>query len=249
MPEPGAAQITPRPGTGRVFAATRCIRLGDVDPGGRCRLDAVVRHLQDVARDDSADAALREPMNWVVRRVMVEVHRAPVFQERIELATWCSGHGGRWAVRRTEIRGEHGGHVEAVTVWIFVDPETGAPKALGDDFFAIYGATAADRRISARLSLPAAPPADAESSEWQVRFSDLDLFGHVNNAAQWAPVEEARHRVGAPTEGIRAELEHGAGVEPGDARLWWHAAEGGVDSWLTTTTAGRAGSVGRVRRL
>ena len=85
-------------------------------------------------------------MNWVVRRVMVEVHKAPVFQEWIQLATWCSGHGSRWAERRTEIRGEHGSHLEAVTVWSFVDGETGAPKPLDDDFFTIYGPTAADRQ-------------------------------------------------------------------------------------------------------
>lgn len=247
MPQPGAAEITPKPVAGRIFEGARRIRLADVDPTGRCRLDAAVRHFQDVARDDSADAALPSPMNWVVRRVMVEVHKAPVFQEWIQLATWCSGHGSRWAERRTEIRGEHGSHLEAVTVWIFVDGETGAPKPLDDDFFTIYGPTAADRRVSARLVLPSTPPAEAETAPWQVRFSDLDVLGHVNNAAQWAPVEEARHRAGVAAEGIRAELEHGAGVEPGEVSLRWHAVDSGVDSWLTTSTG--TGSVGRIRPL
>ena len=150
MPEQGAAVITPKPSEGRVFEAARRIRLGDVDPTGRCLLDAAVRHLQDVARDDSADSDLAEPMNWVVRRVMLEVHRAPVFQEWIHLATWCSGHGGRWAERRTEIRGDDGAHIEAATVWIFIDGETGAPKPLHEDFFDIYGTTAASRKVSAR---------------------------------------------------------------------------------------------------
>lgn len=247
MPEPGAAEITPKPDVGRVFEGARRIRLADVDPTGRCRLDAAVRHFQDVARDDSADAALTSPMNWVVRRVMVEVHRSPVFQEWIRLATWCSGHGSRWAERRTEIRGEHGSHIEAVTVWIFVDGDTGAPKQLDDDFFTIYGPTAGDRRVSARLALPTTPPDDAETTPWQVRFSDLDVLGHVNNAAQWAPVEEVRHRAGVATDGIRAELEHRAGVEPGDVSLRWQAADGGVDSWLMIPSG--AGSVGRIRPL
>ncbi|NDH84637.1 MAG: hypothetical protein EBY65_07160, partial [Acidimicrobiia bacterium] len=128
MPEPGAAEITPKPASGRIFESTRRIRLAEVDPTGRCRLDATVRHLQDVARDDSTDSGLTDPMTWVVRRTMLDVHRAPVFQEQIALATWCSGHGGRWAERRTEIRGDEGAHVEAVTIWIYVDGETGAPR-------------------------------------------------------------------------------------------------------------------------
>ncbi len=247
MPEQGAAVITSKPSDGRVFDAARRIRLGDVDPTGRCRLDAAVRHLQDVARDDSADSGLTEPMNWVVRRVMLEVQRAPAFQEWIHLATWCSGHGGRWAERRTEIRGEDGAHIEAATVWIFVDGETGAPKPLHEDFFDIYGTTAAARKVSARQTLRSGPPDDAESEPWPLRFTDLDLLGHVNNAAQWSPLEEARARVGAPTQGIRAELEHGVGIKPGDVTFHWRSVDGGVDSWLYTEAG--LGSAGRIRPL
>ena len=85
MAEPGAAEITERPTTGRVFEGGRRIRLGDVDATGRCRLDAAVRYLQDVARDDSANSNLIDPMTWVVRRVMLEVHVSPMFQEWVDV--------------------------------------------------------------------------------------------------------------------------------------------------------------------
>ncbi|MEM8706210.1 MAG: acyl-ACP thioesterase domain-containing protein [Actinomycetota bacterium] len=246
MPEPGAAEITPKPGTGRVFATGRRIRLAEVDPSGRCRLDASVRHLQDIARDDSADSGLTDPMTWVVRRTMLEVHRAPVFQEWIDLATWCSGHGGRWAERRTEIRGSEGAHIEGVTIWIYVDGETGAPRKLNDDFFEIYG-SAVDRRVSARQQLPTTPDEDAESLDWPIRFADLDVLGHVNNAAQWAPVEEIGHRVGMPLEGVRAQLEHGGETPPGAATIRWSGDAGGYRTWLTT--AAGTGSVADVSPL
>ncbi|MEO0492724.1 MAG: acyl-ACP thioesterase domain-containing protein [Actinomycetota bacterium] len=246
MPEPGAAEITPKPAAGRVFENTRRIRLAEVDPTGRCRLDATVRHLQDVARDDSADSGLSDPMTWVVRRTMLEVHRAPVFQERIDLATWCSGHGGRWAERRTEVRGEHGAHVDAVTIWIYVDGDTGAPRKLNDDFFEIYG-SATDRKVSARLQLPNQPPDDAASLDWPIRFVDLDVLGHVNNAAQWAPVEEIAHRLALPLEGVRAQLEHGGETPPGAAIIRWVGDDTGVRTWLTT--ANGTGSTADVRRL
>ncbi|MEZ5168258.1 MAG: hypothetical protein R2695_17915 [Acidimicrobiales bacterium] len=99
MAEPGAATITPRPTAGRVFEAGRRVRLGDVDPSGRCRLDAVVRHLQDVARDDSADSELNDPMNWIVRRTLLQVHvprgsRSGSTSPRGAAATAAGGRNG-----------------------------------------------------------------------------------------------------------------------------------------------------------
>lgn len=248
MAEPGAAVLVPHPAGGRVFRRGRRVRLADVDPTGRCRLDAAVRYLQDIARDDSADGNLANAMSWVVRRTLLEVHRPPVFQEWLDLATWCSGYGGRWAERRTEVRGEHGAHVEASAVWVHLDPTTGRPARLAPDFFTIWGETAGDRQVSARTSLPTSWPDDVHDDEWPVRFGDLDVLGHVNNAAQWVAVEEALHRAGGVDGPVRAELEHGPGVEPQtDVRLKWLAVDGGVDTWLTTD--GVAGSVARVRPL
>ena len=248
MAEPGATKITPRPKSGRVFERGRRVRLADVDPRGRCRLDALVRHLQDVARDDSADSNLTNPMNWIVRRTMVEVRTVPVFQEWIELSTWCSGYGSRWAERRTQVRGQQGADVEAVTIWVHIDRKTLRPARLNDDFFEIWGESAGNRRVSARTTLPTAWPDNANDDPWPLRFTDIDLLGHVNNAAQWAPVEQALHLSGWTPGSIRAELEHGPGVESdSEVHLRWLAFDGGVDTWLTTN--GIAGSVARVRPL
>lgn len=231
-----------------MFETGRRIRLADVDPTGRCRLDALVRHLQDIARDDAADSTMADPNNWVVRRTLVEVRRAPRFEEWVQLATWCSGYGGRWAERRTQLRGDQGAHAEGCTIWVHVDGATGRPAKLPPEFFDTWGVSAGARQISARTTLPTRWPDDAHDDPWPVRFADLDVLGHVNNAAQWVAVEEALDRAGVDREATRAELEHGPGVERGtDVRLRWQAIDGGVDTWLTTD--GVAGSVARVRPL
>src|SRR6478672_9106154 len=93
--------LIPVPVRGRRFVGHRTVRLADASPAGRLRLDAVARHLQDVADDDARDAGLGQDGTWVVRRTVVEVHRAPVFREALELTTFCSGVGSRWAERRT----------------------------------------------------------------------------------------------------------------------------------------------------
>jgi len=184
-----AVELLPRPTSGRVVTRARTVRLGDVDERGRLRLDATARYLQDVATDDANEAALDDTFGWVVRRTLIDVRRAAVLDEPIELATFCSGTGRSWAERRTSITGESGASIEAVSLWIRIDPRTGRPTGLGEQFLAAYGESAAGRRISSRLALPAPPP-EAVRRPWPIRRVDLDPLRHVNNAAHWAAVEE-----------------------------------------------------------
>lgn len=233
---PGGTELVPRPAAGRVFTRERRVRLGDASPAGRLRLDAVARYLQDIARDDSRDADLLHADAWVVRRTAIEVHRFPVYDEAVALATWCSGVGSRWADRRTTLTGEHGGLVEAVTLWVAVDPATGRPRALGPDFAERYGGAAGGRTVSARLQHDAPPAGTVDTgTPWPLRFTDFDVLGHVNNAAYWEPVEEVlaeRRDLRAP---LRAELEHAQAVELGAAPRLVRADpddHGGVALWL-----------------
>jgi acyl-ACP thioesterase len=204
----------------RRFARTRRVYLGDASTRGRLRLDAVARFLQDVAADDSEDAHLPGNRAWVVRRMELTVSRLPAIYEDVELVTWCSGVGGRWAERATSLTsasgvGTRGVGVDARAVWVYVNLETGAPQSLPPEFFDIYGERTRERKVSARLVHPAPPP-DAPRTAWRLRTSDFDVLGHVNNAAYWQPVEDelARRLPGARVR--RAEIEFRAGIDPGE---------------------------------
>jgi len=206
-----ASMFVERPSVGRVVTRTRPVRLGDVDGRARLRLDAIARYLQDIATDDATDAQLDDAFGWVVRRTMIEVRRAAGLDEHLELSTFCAGTGRSWAERRTSITSERGAAIEAVSLWIRVDPTSGRPTGLGDDFVSAYGEAAAGRRVSSRLQLPG-PPDGANRRPWELRRVDIDPLGHVNNAAQWAIVEE-----GLPSDASRrgvAEVEHRAPVDP-----------------------------------
>ncbi len=184
-----AREILPPPTDGRVVVRERRVRLGDVDIDASLRLDATARYLQDVATDDAADAALGDAFGWVVRRTMIVVEQPAKLGERLELATFCSGTGRTWAERRTSIAGARGARIDTVALWIRVDPQSGRPQQLDDAFMAVYGPAAGGRRVSTRLSLQKHAP-DATTSPWVLRRADVDPFGHVNNAAQFAALEE-----------------------------------------------------------
>lgn len=203
-----AVELLPVPAAGRRFVAERIVRLGDVDPAGELRLDAIATYLQDVAGEDALDAAVGGALAWLVRRTLIRVDRPPVGNERLTLTTFCTGWGRSWAERRTTLAGDDGGHVEAVSLWVQIDVTTGRPARLADDFFATWGEAAGERTVSSKLSLPSTPPDGAASQPWLFRCADLDQFAHVNNAAVWTAVEELVQTERIARNGVVAEIEY-----------------------------------------
>jgi acyl-ACP thioesterase len=225
--------MVPVPEIGRVYVHAARPGLGDVTPDRRGRLDSIARWVQDAAYADVDDSAVPDDGVWVVRRLTLDVERWPEFWEPLEIATFCSGTGRLWAERRTTIRGECGALVEAVAVWVHLDPAGMRPLALPDGFDAVFGPSANGRRVRARLHLPAEPPDGAAERAWSFRESDLDMARHVNNAVYWAVLEE--ELAGAdPGPGYVTTVEHRAPAGPGPARVLaagphrWIADESGA---------------------
>ncbi|WP_430233792.1 acyl-[acyl-carrier-protein] thioesterase [Nitrosomonas communis] len=237
-PHPTPSELVPSPCVGRVFRADRGVRLGDVSPSGRLRLDAAARFLQDVSSDDNVDAALPERETWVVRKTVIEVAQAPRYLEPLDLATWCSGTGSHWAERRISITGRWGGAIEASTTWVYFDRSSGRPQRVSEAFMAIYGEASEGRRIKARL-LHSEPPVEAERRPWPLRTTDFDVLAHVNNAAYWEAVEEALVAHGPRPRVLRAELEHRHAIEPGaSVELVTHRDPDGDVLWVWLVTGG-----------
>lgn len=234
-------ELVPEPGVGRVFAREATPGLGDAAPTGRIRLDALARWVQDVAHADVVDAGLEDRAVWVVRRIRMWVERFPRFGERAALRTFSSGTGRMWAERRTSVATSGGGRVEAAVLWVHLDPQTLRPTPLDADEVAVYGPSTLGREVKARLRHPAPPGAWCERRPWHFRTTELDLAGHVNNAAYWAPLEDELLRDGGAPEpaALDVELEFRTPAQPGcfevladGARRWIVAAGGDVHASL-----------------
>jgi acyl-ACP thioesterase len=209
-------ELVPPPPRGRVFEREVAAGLADATASGRVRLDAIARWLQDIAYADIVDAGLAERGAWVVRRARMRVEAFPRFGAPVSVRTFCSAAGRLAAERRTSMSGG-GAAVETVAMWIHVDTETLRPLRLGEEFQAVYGESAGSRKANFRLGHPD-PPADAGRSPWRFRASDLDIAGHVNNAAYWEPVEELFAQDGEP-ESADLEIEYREPAHSGGAEI------------------------------
>lgn len=219
-------EIVPRPATGRTFEATRRVRLGDTGVDAALRPDAAARYVQDVARDDWKDTDPSDSGAWVVRRTSMRVvreQRWPRLDEMVTLTTWCSGTGAAWAERRTDISVRGNVAVETAGLWVPVNA-TGQPTRLGPDFVNLYGVSAQGRKVSGRISV-ATTPTPKQQKPWPIRRADLDVVGHVNNAALWEILTEV-----ASGPLTWAELTHHDAVALDD-NLWLAWDEGSF--WLS----------------
>ncbi len=228
------------PQNGRTFTQTARAGLADCAPTGRARLDALARWLQDVAYGDVEDAGLAEAAIWVVRKTRIAITRFPRFGEHHRLVTFCSGLGKMWAERRTTISRDGAGMpaVEAVSLWVHLDPATRRPAPFTDAEVRAYGDAAAGRRVTARLRHPA-PSEGIPRRPWIFRATERDLAEHINNAAYWQPLEEQLLAAAAEPERFDVEMEFRSPAQPGEKlvlgdgdRLWIADPSGEVHASL-----------------
>jgi acyl-ACP thioesterase len=235
---------------GRRYAVRRPVCLGDVLPSGHVRLDALARYLQDVASDDGIDASIDTDQNWVVRRTALAVASRPVLGDQLEIVTWASGAGARWAERHTSIRSTScpDPAVEADALWVCLDSVTRRPARLSARFWEMYGESVAGRSVSTRLT-HADPSADGnlDSRPWPLRVSDIDVFDHLNNAATWTAIEDELQRR-APNRRVEwAELEYRSAIEPDADLLLSSRVEGDqVRVWLSAGGVVQASGLARL---
>ena len=202
-----------------VFDREWPLRVADIDREGRLRLDAAARHLQDIGQDQLRQLGFEEthPL-WIVRRTMIALIRPIEFQDMLRLRRWCSGTSNRWCEMRVRIDGRKGGLIESEAFWININRDTQMPSRIADDFLeGLQRTTKVDRlRWKAYLKPGARESAD-QIREYPIRFSDIDLFDHMNNSVYWSVVEDylssAPEMLCGP---IRVTLEHEAPIALGD---------------------------------
>jgi medium-chain acyl-[acyl-carrier-protein] hydrolase len=173
-----------------------------VNPQKKLGLYGLLNLLQDTAWIHAThlghgyESMLEEQTAWVLTRQKLVMKKWPHWGDDIELKTWIRPITSIVAIRDFEIyhAGEKIG--ECTTQWLILDLKTRKPaeKVLGltEDEFRYDAPPIVDAsKIQLKNDL-------TKLADFQVRNSDLDLNGHVNNTryAQWIldSVPEEKHQ-------------------------------------------------------
>jgi len=213
------------------FEAEFRVRGSDVAPDLTLRFDSVARILQDVATDDLAASSFgsTDPY-WIVRRTIIDVLEPITWPGTVSLERWCSGLSTRWANMRVRIveipevnafnpAPRRAGVIETESFWINVNV-SGFPARISDEGFRHLSAGAPETRLRWKSMNPGAPAAHLgtgaiQEREHVIRATDFDPFGHVNNSAYWAVVEdELSDHLDIRTGPHRAVIEYLKPVTP-----------------------------------
>lgn len=224
---------------GRQFSLIRQILLSDTNPTGLLRMDAISRLLQDAATQDIVESGISdEAGGWILRSLEVAIKRPVNYLDTLSISTWCSGISRSWAQRRTQISLDGEAVIEAQAIWVQVNASTGFPMTLSDKFWEIYGPSAGDKKVSARPRLKRPLPAEYEMVQIPLRYSDLDVMGHLNNAIHTSFLEEVlastateTNRSGRRPTAWRIEFfEETSPTIP--VSIYWTTENGTLSGWM-----------------
>lgn len=177
----------------KVWSDAYRVRSYMVDPQKKATLPALCRFLQETAYHHAHNLELgyehlkQKNQFWVLSRLLVKMTTYPVWDDLIEVHTWPSGVERLFALRDFSIRDKKGSLLgAAVSAWIILDSEKRRPQRpdhLEEEIGHLVGAPAFAERPDKipGLSDPEKGPV------FPVRYSDLDLYDHVNNVKyiQW----------------------------------------------------------------
>jgi len=169
----------------RQFSQAHIVRYDECDCNGYLTPGAFLRYMQDIAALDSEDAQLEGPGCWVVRRTVISFAAPVPIHTRLQLRTYGIGFTRITAQRGYEahlaenISGEP--IISARTIWVYLDPR-GRPIRLPERTGEIW-LPDGPLPLQAEEPFPTLPERSPESTNAVVRFSDIDLMRHLNNAS------------------------------------------------------------------
>lgn len=159
------------------------IHFGHIDNRGQARPSAFFAIMQDAATEH-ADALHigREDLQavWVLSRLHCRLSRPVLVHETIHVRTWCAGIKGATWLRAFDLSVDGEPVGQALSSWVVLDSDsrrilrpTQIPAA--QDYLALVpGQSPA---VPGKLACGALRPHHVHT----VRYSDLDINGHMNN--------------------------------------------------------------------
>lgn len=171
-----------------IYEQTIMIDSRDVDGRNQCKASALMGHLQEAATQ-AAEAGgfgrdgLMQRCNafWMITRQWFQINRPLEWAEELTIRTWH--RGGKSAVMYRDYDILVGDELvgEGVSAWVLADWESRKLLRLGS-IQELEGTSGEEHCKTKTLSKLRMPEDMAQSELRQMRYSDTDINGHVNNA-------------------------------------------------------------------
>ena len=163
------------------------VRSFDVDQNNNITLNSISEYLQEVAGDHANTMGfgyrqvVLQQMAWILGGIKIEVNRLPLWEEDIRVKTWIV-ENNRFVSRRDFQWYDQEGNIliNASTNWILLNTERRRPVGIDSMNFDVT-LHPEQKATSSEVANIRAKFEDANNTEYQVRYSDLDMVGHMNN--------------------------------------------------------------------
>ena len=169
------------------------IRSYECDRNNNLRILTLLNIFQDMADNDAMkhgfglEFCISNGMTWVGSNYELEIDRLPKMHEKITIQTWPSGKDKFFAYRDFEVFGEDGTQIiRATSQWLLIDLERKRPLSVQERL-------AFHHPLEIRAIQTDFPKIDEikecdTTFKFRVRFDDIDLNKHINNAVYilWA---------------------------------------------------------------
>lgn len=170
-----------------IYEKTIHVDSSDADRYDRLRPSALLRYFQDMGTEHSdllgmgRQTLVREVHGcWILTRVWFSLERPVLSGETLQIETWNRGYAGIQVYRDFRIYSEEALVGQAVSAWVVADLES--RKMLRPrDIPAVVAAPVPEHIENRTLKLIREPEEKEFSYEKNVRYSDLDINGHMNN--------------------------------------------------------------------
>jgi len=201
------------------------IRTYETDKNKILRIPTLLNIFQEAA-DGSArelglgmEFCLERGLAWVGSNYHIKINRLPKIHENIKIQTWPSAEKMLGAIRDFVVYDENGEvMITASSQWILIDFEKKRPLSLKNNLPQYQ--VIPERALDTDFAKIAEPESINCRREFTVRFDDIDINSHVNNAVYplWASeaVDEEFRLTHEPKEieiAFKKECRYGEKVE------------------------------------
>lgn len=184
------------------------IRSYEVDCHSRLSIVSVFNFMQEAASQHAAALGVSiqqlrsENYTWLLSRLKIKLKAYPAWNDRLTVDTWPSGVQRLFALRDFELKDQNNHTVgAALSAWLVLDTVKKRPVRV-TSFVNRLKPVEGDHILPGRLEKLPAIETHTHERIFQVRYRDLDINQHVNNASyvEWI------------LEGMPAEVQNAMGL-------------------------------------